>query len=82
VSSLTRRWIKASPDAYSTNTLNNVSCFTLNACVVLCTMCRVLFDDGDRLHGSTLLYTILDVVLLLEVEWYVPLARRTPLFMN
>jgi hypothetical protein len=45
-------------------------------------MCRVLFDDGDRLHGSTLLYTILDVVLLLEVEWYVPLARRTPLFMN
>jgi hypothetical protein len=24
-----------------------------------------LFDGGDRLHGSTLLYTILDVVVLL-----------------
>jgi hypothetical protein len=35
------------------------------ACDVLCTMCRVLFDDGDGLHGSTLLYIILDVVVLL-----------------
>jgi hypothetical protein len=65
VRSLTRRWRKASPDAYSTNRINNVSCFTLIACDVLCTTCRVLFDDGDRLHGSTLLYTILDVTVLL-----------------
>jgi hypothetical protein len=54
VRSLTRRWRKANPDAYSTNRLNNVSCFTLNACDVLSTTCRVLFDDSDRLHGNTL----------------------------
>jgi hypothetical protein len=47
------------PVAYSTNRPNNVSCFTLNACVILCTTCRVLFNDGDRLHGSTLPYNIL-----------------------
>jgi hypothetical protein len=46
-----------------------VSCFTLIACDVLCTTCRVLFDNGDRLHGSTLPYTILDVdVLLLPLD--------------
>jgi hypothetical protein len=45
--------------------MNVVSCFTLNACVVLCTTCRALFDDGDRLYGSTFLYTILDIVVLL-----------------
>jgi hypothetical protein len=28
-------------------------------------MCRVLFDDGNTVHGSTLLYTILDIVVLL-----------------
>jgi hypothetical protein len=50
---------------YSTNRLNNVSCFTLIACNVLCTTCRVLFHDGDRLQGSTLLYTIFDAVVLL-----------------
>jgi hypothetical protein len=42
-----------------------VSCFTLIACDVLCTTCRVLFDDGDRLHGIALLYVVLDVVVLL-----------------
>jgi hypothetical protein len=31
----------------------------------LCTTCRVLFDDGDRLHDSTLPYTIYDIVVLL-----------------
>jgi hypothetical protein len=56
---------KASPDAYSTYKMNVVSCFTLNACVVLCTTCRALFDDGDRLYGSTFLYTILHIVVLL-----------------
>jgi hypothetical protein len=56
---------KASPGAYSTNKLNDMSCFTSNACDVLCNMFRVLFDDGNRLHGSTLPYTILDVVVLL-----------------
>jgi hypothetical protein len=45
--------------------MNVVSCFTLNARDVLSTTCRVLFDDGDRLHGSTLLYTTLDVAVLL-----------------
>jgi hypothetical protein len=65
VRSLTCRWSKACPGAYSTNRLNNVSCFTSNACDVLCTTCRVLFDDGDMLHGSTVLYTIFDVVVLL-----------------
>jgi hypothetical protein len=53
VRSLTRHWSKASPGAYSTNRLNNVSCFTLNECDVLCTTCRVLEWYGDRLHGST-----------------------------
>jgi hypothetical protein len=56
---------KASPGAYSTYRMNVVSCFTLNARDVLSTTCRVLFDDGDRLHGSTLLYTTLDVAVLL-----------------
>jgi hypothetical protein len=43
----------------------NMTCFTsFIACDVLCITCRVLFDGGDRLHGSTLLYTILDVVVL------------------
>jgi hypothetical protein len=65
VRSLTRRWSKESPDAYSTNSLNSVSCFTLIACDVLCTTCRVLFNIGDRLHGNTLPYIILDVVILL-----------------
>jgi hypothetical protein len=43
------------------------SCLVLlfYACDVLCITCRVLFDDGDRLYGSTLPYTILDVVVLL-----------------
>jgi hypothetical protein len=37
--------------------LNIESCLYYLACGVLCTTCRVLYD-GDRLHGSTLLYTI------------------------
>jgi hypothetical protein len=43
------------------------SCLVLlfYSCDVLCITCRVLFDDGDRLYGSTLPYTILDVVELL-----------------
>jgi hypothetical protein len=59
----------ASPGAFSTYRLNIVSYFTLIACDVLCSMCRVLFDDGDRLHGSTLPYAILDIdVLLLRLD--------------
>jgi hypothetical protein len=47
----------------------NMSCLLIFACDVLCTMCRVLFDDVDRLHGSTLSYTILNVdVLLLRLD--------------
>jgi hypothetical protein len=65
VRSLNRRLSKASPGAYSTYRMNIVSFFTLIACNVLHTMCRVLFDDGDRLYGSALPYTILDVVVLL-----------------
>jgi hypothetical protein len=42
-----------------------VYCSTLIAGDVLCTMCRVLFDVGDKLHGSTLPYIILHVVVLL-----------------
>jgi hypothetical protein len=63
--SITHRWSKVSPSAYSTNRLNIVSFFTLIACDVLCTTCRVLFDDSNRLHGSTLPYIILNVVVLL-----------------
>jgi hypothetical protein len=62
---LAHRWNKESPGAFSSDRLNNVSRFTLIACDVLCTTCRVLFDDGDRLHGSTLPYIIHDVVVLL-----------------
>jgi hypothetical protein len=40
------------------------SCLPFNACDVLCTMCRILYD-GNRLHGSTLLYIILVVDVLL-----------------
>jgi hypothetical protein len=65
VRSLAHRWNKESSGAFSSNRLNNVSHFNLIACDVLCTTCRVLFDDGDRLHGSTLSYIILDVVVLL-----------------
>jgi hypothetical protein len=41
-----------------------VSCFTSYACVD-CALRIVLLDYGDRLHGSTIPYTILDVVVLL-----------------
>jgi hypothetical protein len=58
VRSLTYRWNSA-------DRINNASCFTLIACDVLYTTYNVLFDDGDRLHGSTLPYIIFDVVLLL-----------------
>ncbi len=46
----------------------NMTYFTLFyfiACDVLCITCMVSLDGGDRLQGSTLLYTILDVVVLL-----------------
>jgi hypothetical protein len=33
------------------------------ACDVLCTTCRVLYD-GDKLHDSTLPYTILTIDVL------------------
>jgi hypothetical protein len=41
--------------------LTNVALFyfILFACDVLRITCRVLLIDGDRLHGSTLLYIIL-----------------------
>jgi hypothetical protein len=65
VKSLTRHLSKTSPGANRTYRMNSVSCFTLYACDVLCITCRVLFDNGDRLHDITLPYTILDVVVLL-----------------
>jgi hypothetical protein len=33
--------------------------------VISCALCVGFLYDGDRLHGSTLPYTILDVVVLL-----------------
>jgi hypothetical protein len=39
-----------------------LTCFVLHyfiTCDVLCITYMVFLDDGDRLHGSTLLYTIL-----------------------
>jgi hypothetical protein len=39
-------------------------CFTSYACVD-CALRIGFLDDGDKLHGSTLPYTILDVVVLL-----------------
>jgi hypothetical protein len=47
---------KASPDAYSSYR-TSMACFI--AFDVLCITYRVFLDDGDRLHGSTLPYTIL-----------------------
>jgi hypothetical protein len=44
--------------------LNIESCLFYLACDVLCPTCTVLYD-GDRLHGSTLPYTILVVDVLL-----------------
>jgi hypothetical protein len=43
--------------------LNIESCLYYLVCDILCTMCRVLYD-GDRLHDSTFLYTILVVDVL------------------
>jgi hypothetical protein len=43
--------------------MNNVFCFTSYACVD-CALCIGFLDDGDRLHGSTLSYTILVVDVL------------------
>jgi hypothetical protein len=43
--------------------MNNVSCFTSYACVDYALRIRFL-DDGDRLHCSTLPYTILVVDVL------------------
>jgi hypothetical protein len=60
VRSLIRRSSKANPGAYRSYRVNNVSCFAYLCMWRLCTMCRILYD-GDRLHGSTLTYVILDI---------------------
>jgi hypothetical protein len=44
--------------------MTNMSCFTSYSCVD-CALRIWLLDDGDRLHGSSFAYTILDVVVLL-----------------
>jgi hypothetical protein len=50
---------KASPSAYSSYS-TNMTCFKLFiAYDVLCITYRIFLVDGDRLHGSTLPYTIL-----------------------
>jgi hypothetical protein len=49
---------KVSPGAYSACRCN-MSCCILFACDVLHITCRILLIDGDRLHGSTLPYTII-----------------------
>jgi hypothetical protein len=56
---------KASPCAYSTyrNAILSLALF-IYACIDRALRIGTL-DDGDRLHGSTLSYTILDVVDLL-----------------
>jgi hypothetical protein len=48
--------------------LNIESCLYYLAYDLLCTTCRALYDDDDRLHGSTLLYNILvvDIVPLYD----------------
>jgi hypothetical protein len=53
VRSLIQRLSKASPGAYRSYRMNNVSCFAYLCMCSLCTTCRVLYD-GDKLHGSTL----------------------------
>jgi hypothetical protein len=58
---------KSSLSAYSTYRIEYVSCFTSYACDDCALRIRFL-DDGDRLHGSNLLYIILivDVLLLFD----------------
>jgi hypothetical protein len=50
---------KASPGAYSPCSANMSYLTFFIACDVLCITYRVFLDDSDRLHGSTLPYTIL-----------------------
>jgi hypothetical protein len=57
---------EARPGAYSSyKGLTWLILLYFIACDVLCITCMVSLDGGDRLQGSTLLYTILDVVVLL-----------------
>jgi hypothetical protein len=65
--SVTRLWSKASPGA-SCSYRANMSCFTFYACDVLCITYRILWVDGDMLHGSTLPYVILvaDVFMFID----------------
>jgi hypothetical protein len=63
--SVTWLWSKAIPGAYSSCGFNMTCLLYFIACDVLCIMYRILLIDGDRLYGSTLPYTILDVVVLL-----------------
>jgi hypothetical protein len=65
LTSLTRPLSKASLDAYRSYRIINMCCLLIFLYDILCTTCRVLFDDGDRLYGSTIPYTILDVDVLL-----------------
>jgi hypothetical protein len=51
---------KASPGAYSSYKMDNMSFLLIYACVV-CALCIVFLDDGDRLHDSTLPYVIFAV---------------------
>jgi hypothetical protein len=64
--SVTRRWSKASPSTYSPYRRINMTCFAyIQLHVIYCALRIGFLNDSDRLHGSTLPYTILDVDVLL-----------------
>jgi hypothetical protein len=67
--SVTRRWSKASPGAYSPHRMLTRFLLYFSIHVMYYALCIGFLNDGDRLHGSTHLCTIHDVdVLLLRLH--------------
>jgi hypothetical protein len=63
--SVTRRWSKVSPVAYSPHRMLTRVLLYFSIHVMYHALHIGFLNDGDRLHGSTLPYTILDVDILL-----------------
>jgi hypothetical protein len=63
--SVTRCWSKASPGAYSPHRMLTHVLLYFSIHVMYRALHIGFLNDGDRLHGNTLPYTIIDVDVLL-----------------
>jgi hypothetical protein len=67
--SVTRRWSKASPDAYSPHRMLTRVLLYFSMHMMYCALYIGFLNNSDRLHNSTIPYTILDVdVLILRLD--------------